>query len=147
MVYEHIPHPHIARRKHEGPIKVSDQLPRGSAITRFNTALALAITKMVGTMWCAYLFAIFDLVALPQSIKSGLFGIVQWVASFFLQLVLLSIIMVGQNIQANAADKRAEQTYNDAEAVLAEALKIQDHLAAQDAFLAKLVHAQDDPHA
>ena len=146
MVYEHIPHPHIARRKHQGPVKVADQLPHGNPITKFNAAFAIAITKMVGSMWCAYLFAAFDLIALPQSIRSGLFGIVQWVASFFLQLVLLSVIMVGQNIQANAADRRAEQTYNDAEAVLAEALKIQDHLAAQDAFLAKLVHAKDDPH-
>jgi hypothetical protein len=89
-------------------------------------------------MWCAYIFAIFDCLALPTAIKAGTYGIVQWVASFFLQLVLLSIIMVGQNTQAQASDARAEQTYKDAEAVLAEALKIQDHLQAQDALLSEL---------
>ena len=45
------------------------------------------------------------------------------------------------NLQAKASDKRAEDTYNDAAAVLHEALEIQKHLAAQDAVLAKLVLA------
>lgn len=141
MPYHHVPHPHILDRKQQGPIKVKDQLAGGNAVTRFNSRLAIWVTGVVGTMYCAYVFAIFDLIALPQSISAGLFGIVQWVASFFLQLVLLSIIMVGQNIQAAASDKRSEQTYKDAEAVLAEALKIQDHLAAQDTEIARL-HAK-----
>lgn len=70
-------------------------------------------------MWAAYSFALFDCLALPQAIHGGMFGIVQWVASFFLQLVLLSIVMVGQNVQATAADARAEATYKDTEAMLA----------------------------
>jgi hypothetical protein len=45
---------------------------------------------------------------------------------------LLPIIIVGQNIQAAASDKRAEETYKDAEAVLKEAEEIQKHLLAQD---------------
>jgi hypothetical protein len=49
----------------------------------------------------------------------------------------LSGIIVGQNIQALAADTRAENTYKDAEAVLAEAIKIQEHLAAQRAVLTR----------
>jgi hypothetical protein len=36
-------------------------------------------------------------------------------------------VPVGQNIQARASDTRSQQTYNDAEAVLAEAIKIQEH--------------------
>jgi hypothetical protein len=44
-------------------------------------------------------------------------------------LVLWPII-VGQNIQATAADKRAEDTHKDAEAVLKEAEEIQKHLLA-----------------
>jgi len=47
-------------------------------------------------------------------------------------LILLPIIIVGQNIQAKASDKRAEATYKDADAVLHEALQIQAHLEAQD---------------
>jgi len=56
----------------------------------------------------------------------------RWIAQTFLQLVLLSIIIVGQNILSAASDKRAEATYNDADAVLHEAVEIQKHLEAQD---------------
>jgi len=134
-LYQHIPHPHIATHLKRGPVKVADQLPRGNAIERFNARFAVRITKMVGSMWCAYLFAAFDLLSLPVAIKGGISTIVAWVAQTFLQLVLLSIIMVGQNVQSAAADKRSEDTYLDAEAVLHEAQQIQAHLAAQDAAL------------
>jgi hypothetical protein len=132
-LYQHIPHPHIANHGKRGPVKVADQLPRDNAIQRFNARVAVRVTKMVGSMWCAYLFAAFDLLSLPAAIKGGISTIVAWVAQTFLQLVLLSIIMVGQNVQSAAADKRSEDTYVDAEAVLQEALQIQAHLAAQDA--------------
>lgn len=46
------------------------------------------------------------------------------------------IIIVGQNIQAKAADTRADETYKDAEAVLKEAAMIQDHLTKQDELIA-----------
>ena len=62
-----------------------------------------------------------------------------WLSSSFLQLVLLPIIIVGQNIQAKAADKRAEETYKDAEAVLKEAEEIQKHLLAQDEAISAIV--------
>lgn len=62
-----------------------------------------------------------------------------WVSQTFLQLVLLSIIIVGQNVLAAAADKRSEATYNDADAVLHEAVKIQEHLLAQDQVLSDLI--------
>ena len=132
-LYEHIPHPHIASHRLRGPVKVADQLPQGTAIQRLNARVAVRITKMVGSMWCAYLFAAFDLLSLPAAIRGGITTIVAWVAQTFLQLVLLSIIMVGQNVQSAAADKRSEDTYLDAEAVLHEAQQIQAHLAAQDA--------------
>jgi hypothetical protein len=83
-------------------------------------------------MWCAYAFGLFDLLSLPTAIRNGIATIVAWVAQTFLQLVLLSIIIVGQNIQAAAADKRAEATYLDGEANLHEILAAQEHLAAQD---------------
>jgi hypothetical protein len=132
-LYQHIPHPHIAKHGAAGPTKVADVMPRESAAQRFNARLAIRITKMVGSMWCAYVFAAFDLLSLPAAIRGGIATIVAWIAQTFLQLVLLSIIMVGQNIQSAASDKRAEDTYMDAEAVLHEALQIQAHLLAQDA--------------
>jgi hypothetical protein len=138
--FEYHRHPRVEARKAAGPVKVADQHASGSAVQRFNTRVALVTTRAVGSMWCAYAFALFDCLALPQAIQGGLFGIVQWVASFFLQLVLLSIIMVGQTVQADAADKRAEATYLDAEAVLHDLEQAQLHLEAQDAHLL----AQDD---
>jgi hypothetical protein len=135
-LYQYVPHPHIARRREQGPPKVADQLPRGTPFSRFNTWVAVRITAIVGTMVCAYLFTVLALISLPAALSTGdKIVIVAWIAQTFLQLVLLPIIIVGQNVQALAADKRAEQTYNDAEAVLHEARQIQEHLAAQDAAL------------
>jgi hypothetical protein len=68
---------------------------------------------------------------------------VSWVSQTFLQLVLLSVIIVGQNVLAASADKRSEATYNDADAVLHEAVKIQEHLVAQDAILERLIKGQE----
>jgi hypothetical protein len=138
-LYTHVPHPRIAARKVSGPAKTVDQLDRSTAVARLNASLAVLITRLVGSMWCAYLFAAFDLLSLPAAIRGGIQPIVSWVAQTFLQLVLLSIIMVGQNVQASAADKRAEDTYKDAEAVLHEAIQIQAHLEAQDAVLETFV--------
>jgi hypothetical protein len=94
---------------------------------------------VVGTMWCAYVFALIALVALPQAIHQGTYWIIVWISSSFLQLVLLPIIIVGQNIQAQAADKRAQETYKDAEAVLHEAEQIQAHLEAQDRLISQIL--------
>jgi len=105
-----------------------------------NAWLAVKITSGVGTMWCAYAFAALALVSLPSAIESGsAVVLVSWISQTFLQLVLLSVIIVGQNVLAAAADKRADATYKDADAVLHEAVKIQEHLAAQDAVLEVLV--------
>jgi len=64
---------------------------------------------------------------------------VQWVSQTFIQLVMLSVIMVGQNVLSRASDKRAVMTYDDAEATFHEAGQIQDHLAAQDEALNTLL--------
>jgi hypothetical protein len=139
-LFEYVPHPHIARHHENRPTKVADQLPTDTRLDRFNTWFALRITGGVGTMWCAYVFAAIALVSLPAAIHSGqLIVIIAWIAQTFIQLVLLSIIMVGQNVQSAASDKRAEQTYLDAEAVLHEAQQIQAHLMAQDAVLEELI--------
>src|SRR5437667_8773068 len=140
-IYTPVVHPRIERRKHEPPVKVHDMMPRGSnPITRFNTWLAVKVTNAVGTMWCAYVFALLAVVSLPAAIASrNPVILVSWISQTFLQLVLLSIIIVGQNVQAAASDKRAEATYQDADAVLHTALQIQEHLAAQDAQIAKIL--------
>lgn len=142
-VYEHEPHPRIAERKLRGPARTADQRLRGGgAISRLNARFGLFVTLAVGTMWCAYLFTLLALVSLPAALGThNKIVIVAWVAQTFLQLILLPIIIVGQNVQAAAADSRAEDTYKDAEAVLHEAIEIQKHLKAQDRILERLVAA------
>jgi hypothetical protein len=85
---------------------------------RFNDWLAIKITKIVGTMWCAYAFACLAFISLPAAIRGGTATLVAWIAQTFLQLVLLSIIMVGQKVAAEKSDRQLEQTYKDAEALL-----------------------------
>lgn len=96
---------------------VHELMHGNSLIARINTSIALQITKIVGSMWCAYLFAILALISLPAAIQShNPIIIVGWIAQTFLQLILLPIIIVGQNVQAAASDARAQ---NDHETLLA----------------------------
>jgi hypothetical protein len=132
--FQHIPHPHIAARKARRPAKTNDER------VGINGKIGVFITSVVGTMWAAYLFTILALVSLPGAMTSGnSVIIVAWIAQTFLQLVLLPVIIVGQNVQARAADKRSEQTFNDAEAILHECLQLQEHLKAQDLALKDMI--------
>ena len=98
----HIPKLVLSRHVHE-------QVHGEGPIGRFNAGLAVTITRSVGSMWCAYLFTLLALISLPAAIAShDPIIIVSWIAQTFLQLVLLPIIIVGQNVQAAASDARAE---------------------------------------
>ncbi len=143
-LFTQVRHPWIEERKAHPPAKTKEQLPTKTPAARFNSALAIKITNGVGTMWCAYIFGLIALIGLPavlglSVLPSRFSTIVLWVSSEFLQLVLLSVIIVGQNIQSSAADVRSEATYKDADAVLHEALQIQKHLEAQDAAIESIL--------
>lgn len=115
----------------DAPVKARAQLTH---VVRFNPAdirtavheveglnakVAVVITRSVGTMACAYAFAVIALVSLPAAINSGqVIIIVAWIAQTFLQLVLLSIIMVGQRVQSAASDARAAKEFADTEIIL-----------------------------
>ena len=83
-----------------------------------NAKIAVFLTNIVGSMWCAYVFAIIALIGLPPALKPGGEGIIAWIAQTFLQLVLLSVIMVGQNVQSVASDLRSQHTYDDTVQIL-----------------------------
>jgi hypothetical protein len=108
----HLPHPHIAHRKTTKAALISDEH------VGFNGRLAVIITKGIGSMWCAYAFAALALISLPDAIHQGTVAVVSWISQTFLQLVLLSVIMVGQQVLAKASDKQALQTFKDTEAIL-----------------------------
>ena len=112
MSETHDLHARLAHRKAHGAALIANEH------IGFNGWLAATITKGVGSMWCAYAFAALALVSLPEAIHQGVVSLVSWISQTFLQLVLLSIIMVGQRVLASASDKQALQTYEDAEALL-----------------------------
>lgn len=92
-------------------------------VNKFNDGLAVRITKAVGTMWSAYLFAFLSFTSLPAIIvaispasrhyfpawliKTSMITLIAWISQNFLQLVLLPIIMVGQNVIQRQEDAKA----------------------------------------
>jgi hypothetical protein len=106
---------HLAKALHPTPSVLKEAM---GEVEGFNAKFAVLITRLVGTMWCAYLFGVIALIGLGPALKPGGEGIIAWIAQTFLQLVLLSVIMVGQNVQALASDARSANTYKDAEAIL-----------------------------
>ena len=112
MAKPHTPHERLVERAKHGPHTRKDEH------IGFNGRIAMLITTAVGTMWCAYVFAGIALISLPSAIQAGTAPLIAWIAQTFLQLVLLSVIMVGQKVSAAASDKQALQTFKDAEALL-----------------------------
>ncbi len=123
----------------QAPVKTVHHMKRAASVRGirsdvqkvkgFNAKLAVVLTNVVGSMACAYVFSLLALVSLPAILTSGnfvskdtfphwlisvgLISLIAWIAQTFLQLVLLSVIMVGQNVQSLASDARAERTYED----------------------------------
>jgi len=104
------PTQHVPR--HVTSAEVHQQMAGDSAMGRFNSRLAVLITRAVGTMWAAYVFVLIAFVSLPQALAAFLAGDrvtgITWLSQSFLQLVLLPILMVGQRVIAAAQDLRAE---------------------------------------
>jgi hypothetical protein len=105
-----------------------DHLPARTAYERFNKRLALVITQNVGTMTCFWLFCVISLSSLLAVMYAahiigavgfltagGFILMVSWISQSFIQLVLLPALMVGQNLQNEAADARAAKTFEDVE--------------------------------
>ena len=126
--------PHYGRTRHGLAVhlRTLDHLPVHSAYARMNKRVALAVTGWVGSMSCAWAFCLLALLSLPAVLTQafhvhwfpgwlvavGLIALVAWIAQTFLQLVLLSVIMVGQNVQQAASDARAAKTFEDCEVLL-----------------------------
>ena len=132
------PHPRLEHLRASSPKtmkRLRNERTVGSRVKRINAFLAVGITASVGTMWCAYLFAVIGVMGVVGALTGnvGLVLIVGAVSGYFLQLFLLPVIIVGQNVQAASSDARATATYDDAVAILEEAHSIQKHLETQDA--------------
>lgn len=122
---------------------VHEKVHGGGAMGGFNSRLAVGITSRVGTMWTAYLFALLALISLPAAIASrDVIVIVAWIAQTFLQLVLLPIIIVGQNVIQAANDARAETDHETLSAVHRLAVEIHSINETQTKILHALEHGK-----
>ncbi len=113
MVESQIPRP-VKTRHHIGQaISIRGLREEATKTSGVNAKIAVFLTNIVGSMWCAYVFVVIALIGLRPALKPGGEGIIAWIAQTFLQLVLLSVIMVGQNVQSEASDVRSQHTYDD----------------------------------
>lgn len=128
------PHLHVPRLVQVAQIK--SRVHGTGAMGRFNAAMAVHITRIVGTMYCAYAFTLIALIALPAAVEQGSPTVlINWLSSNFLQLVLLPIIIVGQNVISAAQDARAQADHETLTALHQMAKQQIDILQGQNAIL------------
>lgn len=133
-IFHYVPHPRIRQRQGEKPVKTADEREIG-----FNGKIGVFITTVIGTMWAAYIFTVLALISLPTVLSSGsLIVIVAWVAQTFLQLVLLPIIIVGQNVIQATNDQRAEADHETLTAVHHLTVEVHEINEAQSVILRQL---------
>lgn len=101
----------------------------------FNQKLAVNLTKIVGTVWCAYLFlllAILGLLGILGFFNPIVVLLVSWTSQTLIQLVLLPIIMVGQAVISRKQELQAEEQFQTTEKSFQDVEQILGHLNAQD---------------
>lgn len=83
----------------------------------FQDRMAVRIVDIVGSMGCAYVFAFIALCALPDKLHEAITNgfhpapLIEWFSQSFLQLVLLAIIMVGQDVKARMAQENLDEAH------------------------------------
>jgi uncharacterized membrane protein len=133
-LYTAVRHPRVHRRGGHGPAKIEDEQ------LGVNGKIAAWITAKIGSMWtvyiCAAVTAIWTILAElgPLSFDKYPFSFLLFLGNV-VQLLLIFVILVGQQVLGRASDKRAMNTFEDAEAILHDCEEIQNHLIAQDLHL------------
>ncbi len=131
------------------------QRPVTSADERvgLNAAIAAAVTRGVGSMPALYVVLVFVAGWMALATWGPLHRADPYPFPFLLflnnvvQLVLCSVILVGQRVLGMAADRRAVQTYESAEAIFAQVADLQEHLDRHDRVLSRGVSLLDSsPH-
>ncbi|MGH2497742.1 MAG: hypothetical protein ACRDIV_23820 [Ktedonobacteraceae bacterium] len=135
-LFQHSPHPHQPRNVNE--VQKEEQATAG-----LNTRIAIGLTNGVGTMWTAYTFAVIAVVGLFAIL--GVFSpvvalLVAWASQTLIQLVLLPVIMVGQNVLGHKAELQSEEQFRTTMSTYHDIEQIMQHLSAQDAELLKQSH-------
>lgn len=125
------PHPWIERHRVQPPPQAIDQ------VIGVNGRIAARLTRLLGSMWTFYASALTQ-VAWIAAAEAGVQRFDRYPFAFmtFLstlaQLIFMIVIMVGQDVLGQAADRRSEQTFLDAEAILHECRRMKARMTAQD---------------
>lgn len=122
-------------REKFAPVKNTNEVHR-SRLSKLDK-IALSITERVGTM--GFFFACVVLVTVPLVIPSTM-PVVQYISSGYLQLILLPLILVGQNLQGRHAELRAEHDYETNVKAEKEIETILLHLEKQDETMLEILH-------
>jgi uncharacterized membrane protein len=131
------PHPWIEEHRVQPPPQATDQA------VSVNGRIAARLTQLLGSMWTFYASALTQ-VAWIAAAEAGLqrFDLYPFAFMTFLstlaQLIFMIVIMVGQDVLGHAADRRSEQTFLDAEAILHECRRMKARLTAQDRVIGSL---------
>lgn len=135
-LFKHTPHPHQPRNVNE--VQKEEQAAEGP-----NTAIAVFLTTRVGTMWAAYSFAVLAIVgllAILNILPPVVALLVAWGSQTFIQLVMLPIIMVGQNVLGRKSELQADEAFVTTQKTYHDLCEVMEHLSAQDAELLKQTH-------
>jgi uncharacterized membrane protein len=133
-LYTEVRHPRANARRSQDPGHADEA-------SGFNERLAAWITARIGSMWTVYICTAVTVIWMVLGSR-GVLGFDPYPYPFLLflgnvaQLLLIFIILLGQQVLGRAADRRSMDTYEDAEAILVDCEQIQNHLMAQDTLLA-----------
>jgi len=131
VLFHHEPHQHQPRN-----VNLLHEAEKAAA--GINTRIAVGLTKSVGTMWTAYTFvvlAIIGLFAILGLLSPIVALLVAWTSQTLIQLILLPIIMVGQNVLGRKTELQADEQFRTTMSTYHDIEQIMQHLSAQDAEL------------
>ena len=121
-------------RRELAPIQNTNEVHR-SRLSKTDK-LALFITKKIGTMGFFYLCVI--LATLPVFVPTTI-SVVQYISSGYLQLILLPLILVGQNLQSRHSELRTQHDYETNVKSEKEIEAILLHLEKQDELMLEIL--------
>jgi uncharacterized membrane protein len=128
---------------HHVPRNVYQEVHRG---LEAQDRIALVVTGAVGTMWAVYAFATFMIGWMLFQVAAGKQAFDPYPFAFLLflgniiQLLLMPLIMVGQNLQNRHAEARAEEEYETVGKIFHDIEETMRHLDAQDGELLGQTH-------
>lgn len=125
--------PHFGHTKHGLPVhlRTIDHHPADSAYQRLNKRIALWMFKNVGSMTAFWITLFLCLCAVPAVLFQmhvisivvvftgyGFYLLLTWGISTTFQAIMLPGLMVGQNLQSEAADARSAKQFEDTEVIV-----------------------------